>query len=92
MTDPTEAARLEHEHPGRSIPQAEQDGWLKTLPGKFVGALQPIGFDPMAPISDLAARLLGVSNGLWDHPTDGPRWAVPGTTRHAGYVYQREPK
>jgi len=86
MTDPIEAARLEHEHPGREISQAEQDGWLKKV---YVPLWR---FDPMAPISDLAARLLGVSNGLWDHPTDGPRWAVPGTTRHAGYVYQREPK
>ncbi len=57
--------------------------------GKWVNARvrHPNGFDPMAPISDLAGRLLRASNAFYDFPVDGPRVSEPGTTRHARFAF-----
>jgi hypothetical protein len=46
-------------------------------------AAKPWRFDPTAPVSPLAARLLAASNGLWSHPVDGVPVAEVGTSRHA---------
>lgn len=99
MTDPIEAARLEHEHPGREISQAEQDGWFKIADlnrtydiRKIVGGctIRTHGFDPTAPISPLSARLLAASNALHSSVdySCGGSFAPVGETKH----YQREPK
>jgi hypothetical protein len=46
-------------------------------------AARPFRFDPAAPVSPLAARLLAASNGLHNHPSDGVPPAEPFTSRHA---------
>lgn len=83
MTDPMDAARIEMTPPGRNISQAEQDSWLKVLPGRW-------RFDPTAPISPLSARLLAASNALHSSVdySCGGSFAPVGETKH----YQREPK
>lgn len=55
-------------------------------------ATAPFKFDPARPVSDLAARLLAVSNAFHSHPNDGPPAAEPGTTRHAGFRYSKDPR
>lgn len=46
-------------------------------------AARPLRFDPKAPVSPLAARLLAASNGLHNHCTDGVPASDPFTSRHA---------
>lgn len=112
MTDPIEAARLEHEHPGRHIPESWTDRWFKqwqphvrvvrlaAKPGDALTGQNPtmIVVDELAepkfnPL--LVLRLLKSSNAMTFADGRGHRdgrFDEPGTTRHAGYVYQREPK
>jgi hypothetical protein len=45
-------------------------------------AARPFRFDPAAPVSPLAARLLAASNALHNHPSDGVPPAEPFTSRH----------
>ena len=100
MTDPIEAARLEHEHPGTAVSQEEQDGWLKapkvTVLDRDVDtaqctrAFRPKAwpFDPTTPISGVACRLLKASNAMTFADGRGHRdgrFDEPGTTRHAGW-------
>jgi len=66
MTTTHAAAQAELTHAGRDITQADTDQWLRGITNKLhqMGQRTSAGFDPAAPISDLAARLLCVSNAM----------------------------